>query len=1248
MADVTQEHTQEELERIQELLSPLESEDLEQIFSPMIGQYRSDLREVRPESLDAELAEQPEGARPLSEAPGPDLSGLENLFGGGDESPAPADDSSAAGGFEFGDFGTDAGAANDASDASGAVAGGDDAGFDFDPTSLVDDAGGETPAGLDEGDADFGAQPAGDADTDFNFDAPETPAADDEFRFDESPAADLGDAATPDADAGADFDFGDLGGDATPAADDLPAGDFDLPGDSAAGSDFDTEFSLTDEAALPAATDSADAAGGDFDLDTLGGDEFGGAGQSDVSGFDAGGGFESGGGDFGFDNTGDAGLDTDFSAAPAATDTGAGDFDLGGDLGGDFGSDAGGDAGGTGGLDLDTTPASSDASEFDLSFDDLSPGDAGAAASSASRADSGFDDMSFDLEPPSGGGDEFGLGGDVAAAPMDLGVDASDLADMSAQAQLDSGIGNEFTDEDLARIRTALVDYPPGIKKTVIDVVVNEKISQPDQRLLINMIIDQAEAEQIADFLEARLGYRPDSAPSQVTKEGVQIIYTDEISPESMARRRARNRFILLAAGAALAGVFALFGGYYFYHYFSVQGAYQRGLDELIAAQNAPGDAERLAHRARAEELYASALAAAGGKHDPEWQSRYGIAHMRAGFFDDAFEKLYGRVEPDYGSERPESAWSWPERRAPLVRLADGASWPSPDAFAAGERTVLTDRDEVQRKVAAPGAYLVDRLRDQRLNRTTLISLARFHSNHARNFVDGEAGRKYKNDELAIDYYRLILTLMNQPDDMDALSGIGDIYYQRGDYAAAAREYHAIVEKFPNEVRGHASLLNTFLQIWKQTGDPRPTLAKHREIRQLGLEEDLPIYITSKLAAFYIGLDPDQVRIRYQVDPVDSLSGLDLDDNAQHLLALVFQKEETRDGVEIVGSRYGEGFYQRGRYLMARKEGLQALKQFQNSHNYDPRHYLAVNAMGEYYRSAQDFDRAGDYFLKAIEIRRDWEKTAGNRPEDETLIDGDLGRIYYNLGSLLFLRYAGFDGKAGVGYPDSPLYPDRARREPDSPELKKRREQLASAREYFDEALRLNLRDENARTHLNYWMGWIDYVNSDFESALVAWDKIDPLYSNTEPALLMGRGNSYYYTDQTRSALGAYLKVRADLEKALADIEEPDPQNAEQRRIFRSLAAVYNNIGAVYEREYIELYRRGGAPQDLRRLEENALLFYEAAIETARKVSQDNEIARVNSRLAFKYSRSAQGLRFREPAIDDQVAPLLESLKDDL
>ncbi len=489
---------------------------------------------------------------------------------------------------------------------------------------------------------------------------------------------------------------------------------------------------------------------------------------------------------------------------------------------------------------------------------------------------------------------------------------------------------------------------------------------------------------------------------------------------------------------------------------------------------------------------------------------------------------------------------------------------------------------------------------------------------------------------------------MNEPDDIDAMSGIGEIFYARGDYAAAAREYNNIIARFPADIRGHAGLLNTYIQIWRQNEDPRFVLAKHREIRALGLEDELSLYLTGKLAGFYIDLDEDEVRIRYQVDPVDSVSGLDIRDNAEHLLSMVFSKEELRDGEEIVGARYGEGFYQRGRFLLKQREALQALKQFQNAHNYDPRHYLAVNAMGEYYRGVRDFDRASQYFLKALEIHRDWSRTAGARPEDETLIAGDYARIYYNLGSLLFLRYAGFPGKDTIGFPDTRLYPDRARAEPENAELQMRREQLLRARQYLEEALREDLRDRKARANLVYWMGWIDYMSSDFEGALNAWDDIDPLYATEDSALSLARANAYFYTDQSRASLGLYLKLKSDLERTLAGIATPDPANQEQRGLFLSLASVYNNIGAIYEKEYVELYRRGGSQQDLRRLEQNAMLYYTRAVDVSHSVNENNEIARNNLALAFKYSRDAAGLQFREPLIDDWLPPMLSSLKEEL
>lgn len=616
---------------------------------------------------------------------------------------------------------------------------------------------------------------------------------------------------------------------------------------------------------------------------------------------------------------------------------------------------------------------------------------------------------------------------------------------------------------------------------------------------------------------------------------------------------------------------------------------------------------------------------------------------MKAGYYDDAFIKLFGKVEPPFGSKRPDKAWAASGRRAPLIDASSGSDWPSPAEYKTGKQAIFAEHKDIPRRVLIPGAYLVDQLRDERWHKNTLVNLARFHSNHAANFENNI----YKNDGLGIDYYRVILTLMNKPEDIEARIGIGDIYYEQRNYGKAARYYNKALESHPMDVRGHAGLLNTYIENWKVTGDPRLVLAKHREIYGLGLEEDLPIYLTAKLAGFYIDIDPDNLRIQYQIDPVDQVSGLNLRSYAAHLLEIVFKKEEERDGEIIIGSQYGEGYYQRGRFLQGQKESLRAVRQFQNAHNYDPLHYLAINAIGEYYKGRRDFDKASEYFLKAARTEQQFMPLRGNRPEDETLLSGDSGRIFYNLGSISFLRNAGFENANTLGFPDTRIYPNRTN-QPETARIRKRRENLARARDYLKEARQRGLIDKNREAHMNYWMGWIDYTNADFESALVVWEEIDPLYSDADPVLLLGRGNSYFYTDQLRAALGNYLKVQADYEQRVAEIKNPDPSNHEHRYYLMALAATNNNIGAVYEKEFMELSVRGGSIQELKELEENALLHYYRAIDLARQAGQDNEVARTNLQLAFKYGRQGTTISQRNPLIDDWISPVLESMRTNL
>jgi len=94
---------------------------------------------------------------------------------------------------------------------------------------------------------------------------------------------------------------------------------------------------------------------------------------------------------------------------------------------------------------------------------------------------------------------------------------------------------------------------------------------------------------------------------------------------------------------------------------------------------------------------------------------------------------------------------------------------------------------------------------------------------------------------------------------------------------------------------------------------------------------------------------------------------------------------------------------------------------------------------------------------------------------------------------------------------------------------------------------------------------------------------------------------------------------------------------------------VHNNIGAIYEKEYMELLRSGRSPRGLVRLETSALENYQQSILMADKVGASNARALTNRALAFKYLSPARRLagpqKERNPLIDDWVSPILPSLR---
>ena len=366
------------------------------------------------------------------------------------------------------------------------------------------------------------------------------------------------------------------------------------------------------------------------------------------------------------------------------------------------------------------------------------------------------------------------------------------------QVQLNTGIGTEFNDDELANIRAAMLEYSPQVKKAIIDIVVHEKVSQAQQRVLMNMLIKRASIVEIADFIEVHLGYRPAVTGTQYTKDGVEVLYTDQLSPEEVARRRRRKRLIAIGFGLSTAAAFTFFVGIALYQRFFVQGLYEKGLAELTKARYSFVVSERDEHKKRAESYFQQALQRSEGHYDVEYLNRYGIAYMQARFYPEAFVKLFGAVRPAYGSKTSAQRWDAAKRRAPLVRL-NGSAWQAVN----GKGTRFSDQSNIGREVFVAGAYIVDRLRDNKLNKQTLLSLARFHSNITHDFTKTSRDHSYKNDNLAIDYYRLILTLLNKPNDVDAMLGIGDVYYNQSKLAQAARQYRKVTARFPLDLRAN-------------------------------------------------------------------------------------------------------------------------------------------------------------------------------------------------------------------------------------------------------------------------------------------------------------------------------------------------------------------------------------------------------------------------------------------------------------
>lgn len=854
--------------------------------------------------------------------------------------------------------------------------------------------------------------------------------------------------------------------------------------------------------------------------------------------------------------------------------------------------------------------------------------------------DSSFESFSPDLESDAGeevfdSGSSFGLEADLQG-----------LANEEKQ-DIDKGL----KDEELAIIQKEILRYPPTLRRAVIDSIVQDRLTPRDQKGLLELIKIESSPQEIADFLSGALGETifVSQKMSGFSKDGVPIISTDPVyTKEGLQRQRKVIRRTIISIAAT---IFLVVGGTLFYRNFIIpnQAAqyYEQGLMLIREAGVYPKNSET-----RKKKFFEAEESFARGENilpnHLKYLNLYGVEYTRVEEYDRAFEKLFGKVSPDFGAGREEpSSNAWDKReKVPIITLAKGQVWDNTKLSGKNgseNRMILIAQDGIQRKIMKAGAYIVMRLEKQTHDNPTYKNLGRFHSSIMPSFTEPFlGGGKYKNDQLAINFFKQVHTDGNEPYDEESTAGIAKIYYNRREFGKAASFYNKIVEIDPSSSVGQGGLLSTYIEMWKEDGNPQFVINHHRQIKNnLNIEKELSLHVLSKLASFYTDLNKKELRIRYNINPTDQVSGMEVNDNALEILNLIYHKTEKDPvtGTEIEGSQYAEGYYQRGRYFASIKESIQARRFFEKAAALDPAHYLASTELAENAIRLANFAEADKLLNESLKRFENYKQSYGAREEDETLIQGNIGRIYFDKARIQYLSAAGIHEKDKITeFPGRKIYPFRARTAMDA-SAKTRSMELKNSLDGFSKAESVQT-DEKEFTlirrwrtplpleiqrELRYFKGWVDYMNGDFAASLNEWVGFEDEDEYNHSTLLMGKANAFFYTGQYKASLGNYLKVQDDMEERLLNMGLPKSDDPYHQEVYQTLVAAYNNIGAVYEKQ-------GNTAE--------ALKHYWKAIETARKINEISEIAMSNKDLIFKKEAIGQ-----DPLLEDWLSPTLDSVK---
>lgn len=659
----------------------------------------------------------------------------------------------------------------------------------------------------------------------------------------------------------------------------------------------------------------------------------------------------------------------------------------------------------------------------------------------------------------------------------------------------------DLSEKEIKKLRKAILLFDAGLRDTITDVVVNDRLPLAEIRTLVDMILKGDSESKIRDFLN-NAGIEISESVRSSISEGHRVLHSrPEYMEEGRERQKKRLKFLALGgATVALAFIITILS----YQYIYKPVVAKKKINEGIALIVRGGDYMSKPDDFRAAEALAQEVDENYIKDFVYAYNCYAAAYLQM----KEYHRSYNKLNQAYRIE--------PQNIDTLLNLGH---------FYA--RVPAVFYNTVKSKV----------------NENYYPS-------------QDEKNREMPQLDLSINFYKRVLTISSN--DVRALHGIGNAYFLQKQFLKAKNFYTDILSVDPNSIVGYSGLLNLYIE----RDSYELAAATHNELRYKKMLKKMPQALLAKLAGYYLTknkTDSFNVRVDHGVqsghlrdDDDNTLPAVkevlralnSIDEDYPPLILLrakvsLFEKnikaaERYLDSAIRKAPGYFDALHMRGKLYYDTSQPVKAYEMLNRAvSNYTD--LSKANVTG----GACECEglKAYNYNNQPDFIYDDYYRQTERIGESHAI----LGNIFYYFFDRVKYRYGDLEDEM----------------------LDQELEKMANyniAREKYELAVKENYGTSEVR----YNLGRIHYLNKQYAKSLEQWLYLyDDFIEN--PELMLALGNAFYHLGQYDTAKGEFLKLINILEHETDGITIVDKGSDYQNKLFRSLAIAYNNIGSVYQ-----------------------------------------------------------------------------------